>query len=154
MRCTNLNVRGSAELKLSGGEVPGPSCKAKLGAAWCSSPTCLARLAPRPLDGWAPRDHVWEAVVSILPPRVRFEQTGSRLTAVEIVRSSRSPVIASLHRALLALGIVVSSYQARSTGAELLERVVLERGDGGSIEEELSERTKNAVLHIAADTSG
>lgn len=87
-------------------------------------------------------------------PRVRFEQADNRLTAVEIVRSSRSPVIASLHRALLALGIVISSYQARTTGEELLERIVLERGDGGGIEEELSERTKHAVLRIATGTPG
>ena len=37
---------------------------------------------------------------------VHFEQNGSELTAVEIGRNVRSPVIVSLHRALFALGIV------------------------------------------------
>jgi hypothetical protein len=90
--------------------------------------------------------------VSVLPARVRFEQAGSRLTAVEIVRGSRRPVIASIHRALLALGLVVSSYEARAAGTELTERIVIERGDGGSVEDErLSEQTKDAILRIAAD---
>lgn len=91
-----------------------------------------------------------KGVLSISSARVRFEQAGRRLTAVEIVRGSSSPLITSLHRALLALGIVVSSYQARTTGAELTERIVIERGDGGGVEEELSERTKDAVLRIAS----
>jgi len=90
--------------------------------------------------------------VSIVPARIVFEQAGPRLHAVEIVRGSRSPVIASLHRALLALGIVVSSYQARAQGTELMERIVIERGDGGSVDDEqLSRRTKDAILRIAAD---
>jgi hypothetical protein len=91
--------------------------------------------------------------VSIVPARIRFEEAGSRLTAVEIVRGSRRPVIASLHRALLALGIVVSSYQVKAMGTELTERIVIERGDGGSVEDEqLSERTKDAIRRIASDT--
>jgi hypothetical protein len=89
--------------------------------------------------------------VSIVPARIRFEQHGSRLTAIEIV-GGRRPVIASLHRALLALGIVVSSYQAKAMGTELTERIVIERGDGGGVEDEqLSERTKAAIRRIAAD---
>jgi hypothetical protein len=92
--------------------------------------------------------------VSIVPPRIRFEQAGPRLTAVEIIRGSRRPVIASIHRALLALGIVVSSYQAKAMGAELTERIVIERGDGGGVEDEqLSERTKDAIRRIAIDSA-
>jgi hypothetical protein len=87
--------------------------------------------------------------VSNIPARVHFEQAGSRLTAVEIVRGSRSPLIASLHRALLALGIVVSSYEARAGTSEIVERIVLERRDGGGIEAQLSDATKAAILSIA-----
>lgn len=86
----------------------------------------------------------------ITPAQVQFEQTGRRLTAVKIVRASRSPVIGALHRTLLALGLVVASYQARAGAAELTEHIVIERDDGGSIEEELSEETKAAILRIAA----
>ena len=82
--------------------------------------------------------------------RVRFEQEGTRLTAIEIGRKGRSPVIASVHHALLALGIIVASYQVRRTEADgLVERVVLEREDGGDIEGALSAATKAAVLPIA-----
>lgn len=85
------------------------------------------------------------------PAQVHFEQSGRRLTAVNIVRGSRSPVIGALHRTLVALGIVVASYQARAGAAELTERIVIERRDGGSIEEELSEETKAAILRIAIE---
>ena len=79
---------------------------------------------------------------------IRFEQAGSHLTAVEIVRGSRSPIIASLHRTLVALGIVISSYTARTSDFELLERLVLERRDGGAIEAQLSETMKAAILEL------
>jgi hypothetical protein len=87
---------------------------------------------------------------SVVPihAQVRFEQEGSRLTAVEIVRDRRSPVIASLYGALLALGIVVSSYQARARAAQLAERIVMERRDGGSIDGPLTDATKAAILPI------
>ena len=82
-------------------------------------------------------------------PQVRFEQDGSRLTAIEITREQRSPVIAVLQRTLFALGIVVSSYQARAGSARLFERIVIERSDGGSIDGSLSLATKAAILPIA-----
>src|SRR3954469_24828776 len=82
-------------------------------------------------------------------PQVRFEQDGTRLTAIEITRAQRSPVIAVLQRTLFALGIVVSSYQARARSARLVERIVIERTDGGSIEGALSMATKAAILPIA-----
>ena len=87
---------------------------------------------------------------------VHFEQEGSELTAVEIGRSSRSPVIVSLHRALFALGIVVSSYQARPVGLGLVERVVLARRDGGAIQGPLNAATRAAILPIAlaAESTG
>lgn len=81
--------------------------------------------------------------------QVHFEQEGSRLTAVEIVRGMRSPVISTLHRALFALGIVVSSYSVRTRTLELVERIVIERQDGGSVDGTLMEVTKAAILPIA-----
>jgi hypothetical protein len=88
-------------------------------------------------------------VIVSFSSRVRFEQAGSRLTAVEIVRGSRAPIIAVLHRTLLALGIIISSYQARTSGSEIVERMVLERQDGGDIEASLSEATKALILRVA-----
>ena len=82
-------------------------------------------------------------------PQIRFEQEGSRLTAIEITREQRSPVIAALQRTLFALGIVVSSYQARARATRLVERIVIERTDGGSIDGALSAATKAAILPIA-----
>ena len=82
-------------------------------------------------------------------PQVRFEQDGPRLTAIEITRAQRSPVIAVLQRTLFALGIVVSSYQARARSTRLIERIVIERTDGGSIDGALSRATQAAILPIA-----
>ena len=79
----------------------------------------------------------------------------ARLTAVEITREQRSPVIAALQRTLFALGIVVSSYHvryhARARTTRLVERIVLERSDGGSIDGALSIATKAAILPIALE---
>ncbi len=94
------------------------------------------------------RIHFFFAHVSNVSSLVRFEQAGSHLTAVEIVRGSRYPIIASLHRTLIALGIAISSYQARTGPSELVERVVFERRDGGAIEAKLSEATKAAILEL------
>lgn len=84
-------------------------------------------------------------------PQVRFEQEGTRLMAIEITRGRGSPVIAVLQRTLFALGIVVSSYQARARATRLVERVVIERSDGGSIDGSLSVATKAAILPIALE---
>jgi hypothetical protein len=81
--------------------------------------------------------------------KVSFEQDGSQLTAVEINRNSRSPVIGALHRALFALGIVVSSYQVRPSAHGLVERVVLSRRDGGAVQGSLSDGARAAILPIA-----
>lgn len=86
--------------------------------------------------------------------KVHFEQQGAELTAVEIGRNSRSPVIVSLHRALLALGIVVSSYQARPVASGLVERVVLSRRDGGAILGSLNAAVRATVLPIALREDG
>ena len=93
--------------------------------------------------------------MSTLPPvrmtsaQIHFEQVGSDLTAVEITRDRRSPVIGALHRTLFALGLVVSSYQARPIAHRLVERIVIERRDGGRIDGELSAAAKAAILPIA-----
>ena len=87
-------------------------------------------------------------------PQVRFEQEGTRLTAIEITRERRSPVIAVLQRTLFALGIVVSSYQARARATRLVERIVIERTDGGTIDGTLSVATKAAILPIALEHAG
>ena len=81
--------------------------------------------------------------------QVHFEQVGSELTAVEIQRRGRSPIIVSLHRTLLALGIVVSTYQVRPSAHGLMERVVLQRRDGGAIQGSLNAATRAAILPIA-----
>ncbi|HKO94563.1 MAG TPA: hypothetical protein VJU61_25590 [Polyangiaceae bacterium] len=86
--------------------------------------------------------------------RVQFVQAGSRLTAVEIVRRSRAPVIARLHRTLMTLGIVISSYQALTGASEITERIVFERGDGGSVESQLSDAAKEAILRVAIEDEG
>lgn len=83
--------------------------------------------------------------------RIQFEQKGSELTAVEIARGSRVPLIARLHRTLLALGIVISSYQVRTDSSEVIERIVFERQDGGAIEAQLSDETKAAILRLAIE---
>ena len=80
--------------------------------------------------------------------KVHFEQQGSDLT-VEIGRNNRSPVISALHRAVLALGIVVSSYQVRLGTQGLVERVVLTRRDGGAIQGSLNAQARAAILPIA-----
>ena len=92
--------------------------------------------------------------VSKQQPQVHFEQDGTRLTAIEIIREQRSPVIAVLQQTLFALGIVVSSYQVRARATRLVERVVLERTDGGSIDGTLSAATKAAILPIALESRG
>ncbi len=81
--------------------------------------------------------------------QIEFEQSGSELTAVLITREQRSPVIASLQRALFALGIVVCSYQARPLAGRLMERMVISRRDGSAIDGQLVAATKAAILPIA-----
>jgi len=87
--------------------------------------------------------------LSRIRAHVHFEQEGSRLTAIEIVRRRRPPVIACLHRTLFALGVVVSSYEVRARTQRLVERIVIERRGGGSVDGQLSEATKAAILPIA-----
>ena len=80
---------------------------------------------------------------------IHFEHTGSQLTAVEIDRVSHSPLIGSLHGALFALGIVVSSYRLRAVDSRLVERIALERSDGGTIDGALNAETQAIILPMA-----
>ena len=79
---------------------------------------------------------------------VRFEEEGENLTAVEIVRNAKRPLIVPLLRVLLGLGIVVSTYQVRPNGSSLAERMVLQRRDGRALDAGLSEQTKAAILPV------
>jgi len=79
---------------------------------------------------------------------VNFEQDGSQLKAVEIGHSKRSLRVLGLHRALLALGIVISGYQVKSTSQGYVERVWMSRRDGGAIEGQLTEVTRAAIMPI------
>jgi hypothetical protein len=85
---------------------------------------------------------------------IHFEENGSDLTAVEVGQTGRSPVITRLHRVLFALGVVVSTYQVRALGNGLIERIVIQRRDGGAVTGELGARTRAAVLPIALDSEG
>ena len=81
--------------------------------------------------------------------QVHFEQRGSELVAIEIGHVAYLPVIGSIHRALFALGLDISSYRARPGVGGVVERIVLERHDGGRIDGALSEEAKAAILPIA-----
>ena len=83
---------------------------------------------------------------------VRFVESGSELTAVEIGHRGRSPVIGKLHRVLFALGIVVSTYQVRTLGHKIFERLIIQRRDGSAVSGELVAQTRAAVLPIALES--
>ena len=85
----------------------------------------------------------------ITDPQVRFEQQGPDLVAVEIGQRSCSPLVGSVHRALFALGLDISSYRARPEGGGLVEHLVFERFGGGRIDAALSAEAKAAILPIA-----
>lgn len=83
---------------------------------------------------------------------IHFEENGSDLTALEVGQTGRSPVITRLHRVLFALGVVVSTYQVRALGTGIVERLVIQRRDGGAVSGELGARTRAAVLPIALES--
>jgi hypothetical protein len=82
---------------------------------------------------------------------VQFEEANSKLTAVKIVQRGRRPLIGAVHRSLLALGVVISSYEIHAGSSELTERLVFERDDGGEVEASLSDETKAAILRVARE---
>jgi hypothetical protein len=71
------------------------------------------------------------------------------LKAVEIRRAGARPLISSAQAALLALGIVVTSYQVRPSQDGLHERFELSRPDGGDLDETLSTSARTALLPLA-----
>lgn len=85
---------------------------------------------------------------------VHFVENGSELTAVEIGQRGRSPFIGKLHRVLFALGIVVSTYQVRTLGRGIVERLVIQRRDGSAVSGDLGTRARAAVLPIALEQQG
>lgn len=83
---------------------------------------------------------------------VQFFEDGPGLTSIEVGRKGRAPIISRLHRALFTLGIVISAYQVRTLPNGVVERIVLQRRDGGSIDGELSHLARAAVLPIALES--
>jgi hypothetical protein len=84
---------------------------------------------------------------------VQFIENGQELTAVEVGRGGRSLVVGHLHRVLFALGVVITTYQVRALPSRTVERMVLQRRDGGAITGELGALTRAAVMPIALDVS-
>jgi hypothetical protein len=82
---------------------------------------------------------------------VHFVENGAELTAVEIGQRGRAPFIGKLHSVLFALGIVVSTYQVRTLGVGIVERIVIQRRDGSAVSGDLGARTRAAVLPIALE---
>jgi hypothetical protein len=80
---------------------------------------------------------------------VRFSDLRGRLKAVEIRRPTIRPLITSAQAALLALGIVVISYQVRPSEGGLSERFELAQPDGSELDEELSASARTALLPLA-----
>lgn len=80
---------------------------------------------------------------------VRFSDLHGRLKAVEIRRRGVRPLISGAQAALLALGIVVTSYQVRPSEGGLNERFELSRRDGSDLDETLSASARSALLPLA-----
>lgn len=85
---------------------------------------------------------------------VHFVENGSELTAVEIGQRGRAPFIGKLHRVLFALGIVISTYQVRTLGRGIVERLVIQRRDGSAVSGALGAQARAAVLPIALEQQG
>lgn len=82
---------------------------------------------------------------------VRFLDLQGHLRAVEVRRSSTRPMVAAAHAALLALGIVVTSYRANPTPQGLHERFELARVDGGEMDEQRSLSVRSVMLPLALE---
>lgn len=79
---------------------------------------------------------------------VRFLDIRGRLKAIEISRSDRRPMIATVHAALLAVGVTVTSYQASPTAEGLGERLELSSLNGEELDETLSFKVRSAILPV------
>ncbi len=80
---------------------------------------------------------------------VRFSDLRGRLKTVEIRRPGVRPLISGAQAALLALGIVVTSYQVRPSQRGLRERFELSQIDGSDLDETLSADARSALLPLA-----
>ncbi len=80
---------------------------------------------------------------------VLFQEDGGQLLAVEVQRSSRRPIISRLHRALMATGVIVTTYQAQTNGGGLRERIELANRDGQRLSGIQSSTVRTAVLPLA-----
>jgi hypothetical protein len=85
---------------------------------------------------------------------VQFVEEGAALAAVEIDQPRRRPLISKLHRVFFALGIVVSSYQVRTRGNGIVERIVIQRRDGAMVTGDLGQKARAAVLPIMLEGRG
>ncbi len=83
--------------------------------------------------------------------RVRFQENGGSLHAVEVRRSSHRPVITALHRVLFAAGVMVTSYQAQASSRGLRERLELASLDGRELNNAQSANVRSVVLPFAFD---
>jgi len=81
--------------------------------------------------------------------RLRFLDRSGHLKVVEISRSNARPLVSTLHQALFALGVVVTSYQVQATSSGLQERLELSSADGAELDAELSERARAAIVPLA-----
>lgn len=84
---------------------------------------------------------------------VRFSDRRGSLKAVEIRRPGTHPLISGAQAALIALGIVVTSYQVRPSAGGLRERFELSRPDGSDLDETLSRSARSALLPLALSPS-
>ena len=87
--------------------------------------------------------------------RVRFRERFGRLQGVEVQRESARPIVSTLHGALFALGIIVTSYQALATSQGIRERLEFSTTEGGELDDAQSENARAAILPLVlnADTS-
>ena len=89
-----------------------------------------------------------------MPPQnasIRFESPAGTLRAVSLVRAGRMPLVAKLHRALFALGVVVTTYQVQALPEGLSERLELAPAAGGALDAEQSRRVQAALLPLLTE---
>jgi hypothetical protein len=87
--------------------------------------------------------------MTVAESKVRFSDLRGRLKAVEIRRPGVRPLISGAQAALLALGIVVMSYQVKPSEGGLSERFELARPDGSDLDEDLSASARSVILPLA-----
>lgn len=84
---------------------------------------------------------------------VRFLDLEGTLKAIEVQRQGKRPLLSVAHAALLALGIVVTTYQSIPSRSGIKERFELARADGGELDAEQSESARSVILPLALELS-